>query len=114
MPTPVSSTRATSCAARAQKNLVVAGTATGSIIQSILPPTRSWLRTTSDATPGANPQPGDEAVQKFFRLKGGFLTMEVEAARRGIRLLIRHHAIDGAVVHEAGLDSSGNLRALRD
>jgi alkaline phosphatase D len=62
---------------------------------------------------GYNPQPGDDAVQKFFRLKGGFLTMAVELERGSGRLLIRHHAIDGAVVHEAALDSSGKLQALR-
>jgi hypothetical protein len=61
---------------------------------------------------GYKPQPGDEAVQKFFRLQGGFLTVATEAGAAGrSRLHVRHHAVDGAVVHEASLDSTGDLKA---
>jgi alkaline phosphatase D len=61
---------------------------------------------------GYKPQPGDEAVQKFFRLQGGFLTVATEPGEAGhSRLLVRHHAVDGAVVHEASLDSTGDLKA---
>jgi alkaline phosphatase D len=60
---------------------------------------------------GYVPSPGDDAIQKFFRLKGGFLTMAVEGGGRGGRLMIRHHAVDGALTHEAGLDSTGAMQA---
>jgi alkaline phosphatase D len=60
---------------------------------------------------GYTPQPGDEAVQKFFRLKGGFLTFTTERPAAGARLAIRHHAVDGAVVHEAVLSPDGTLSA---
>lgn len=60
---------------------------------------------------GYTPKPGDEAVQKFFRLKGGFLTFTTERPAAGPRLLIRHHAVDGAVVHEAALRPEGRLDA---
>jgi alkaline phosphatase D len=49
---------------------------------------------------GYTPQPGDDAVQKFFRLKGGFLTVTVERANGSPRLSVRHHDVAGAVVHE--------------
>lgn len=60
---------------------------------------------------GYTPQPGDEAVQKFFRLKGGFLTFTSERGDAGPRLAIRHHAVDGAVAHEAVLLPDGTLDA---
>lgn len=60
---------------------------------------------------GYTPRPGDEAVQRFFRLKGGFLTFTAERNDAGPRLSIRHHAVDGAVVHEANLTPDGTLSA---
>ncbi|MEY4938707.1 MAG: hypothetical protein RIQ93_442 [Verrucomicrobiota bacterium] len=58
---------------------------------------------------GYRPQPGDEAVQKFFRLQGGFLTFATETAAQGPLLVARHHAVDGLIVHEAALDQGGAL-----
>ena len=60
---------------------------------------------------GYVPSPGDDAIQKFFRLKGGFLTMAVERAGPQSRMLIRPHAVYGAVTHDATLDSNGVLQA---
>lgn len=60
---------------------------------------------------GYNPRPGDEAVQKFFRLKGGFLTFTSERDNSSPRLAIRHHAVDGTVVHEAILAADGGFSA---
>jgi hypothetical protein len=57
------------------------------------------------------PSPGEEVIQKFCRLKGGFLTMAVERGRQQSRMLIRHHAVDGSVTHDATLESNGNLQA---
>lgn len=59
---------------------------------------------------GYKPQPGDEAVQKFFRLKGGFLTVAAERPAGAAQLVVRHHAVDGAVVHEVGLEPGGAIR----
>ncbi|MFZ9746002.1 MAG: alkaline phosphatase D family protein [Opitutaceae bacterium] len=62
---------------------------------------------------GYSPQPGDDAVQKFFRLKGGFLTIAtVPAAGGAARLEVRHHAVDGAEVHAVELDRAGKHRVL--
>ncbi|MSU47918.1 MAG: alkaline phosphatase [Opitutus sp.] len=47
---------------------------------------------------GYTPQPGDEAVQKFFRLKGGFITIAVDRGASGPAMTVRHHDVDGAVV----------------
>jgi alkaline phosphatase D len=58
---------------------------------------------------GYKPQPGDEAIQKFFRLQGGFLTITTEPGRGAARLVLHHHAVDGALVHEASLDANGEL-----
>ncbi len=60
---------------------------------------------------GYSPQPGDEAIQKFFRLKGGFLTVATQpgATAAASRLLVEHHAVDGAVTHRAELDAAGKL-----
>jgi alkaline phosphatase D len=60
---------------------------------------------------GYTPKPGDEAIQKFFRLNGGFLTIAAEPGMSQPRLTIRHHAVDGAIVHEASLDAAGTFRA---
>jgi alkaline phosphatase D len=49
---------------------------------------------------GYTPQPGDEAVQKFFRLKGGFIAVTVERGASGPMMTVRHHDVAGAVVHE--------------
>jgi len=62
---------------------------------------------------GYSPRPGDEAVQQFFRLKGGFLTFTTERNASAPRLAIRHHAVDGAVVHEATLSPDGAFIARR-
>ncbi len=62
---------------------------------------------------GYKPQPGDEKVQKFFRLQGGFLTFATEAGTRGPALFVRHHAVDGAIVHEVTLEKSGELNVSR-
>ena len=58
---------------------------------------------------GYQPQPGDEAVQKFFRLQGGFLTFATETGAQGTVLVARHHAVDGQIMHEAALDQRGAL-----
>lgn len=61
---------------------------------------------------GYTPAPGDEAVQKFFRLKGGFLTIAAAPGANGDpRLTMRHHTVEGVVVHEAVLDRSGAIAA---
>ena len=52
---------------------------------------------------GYSPQPGDDAVQKFFRLKGGFITVTVERVNSAPRMIVRHHDVAGAVVHETPL-----------
>jgi len=62
---------------------------------------------------GYSPRPGDDAVQQFFRLKGGFLTFTTERNASAPRLAIRHHAVDGAVVHEATLSPDGAFIARR-
>jgi alkaline phosphatase D len=62
---------------------------------------------------GYTPQPGDEAVQKFFRLQGGFLTVATAPGPGdSARLEIRHHAVDGAVVHAVELDRAGAHRVV--
>jgi alkaline phosphatase D len=62
---------------------------------------------------GYTPEPGDEAVQKFFRLKGGFLSVATRSEpSAGSRLRLQHHAVDGTVVHEAVLDRTGQLKAV--
>ncbi len=62
---------------------------------------------------GYSPRPGDDAVQQFFRLKGGFLTFTTERNASAPRLAIRHPAVDGAVVHEATLSPDGAFIARR-
>lgn len=62
---------------------------------------------------GYTPQPGDDAVQKFFRLQGGFLTVAtVPGAGETARLEVRHHAVDGAVAHTVEFDRSGAHRVV--
>jgi alkaline phosphatase D len=59
---------------------------------------------------GYSPQPGDDAVQKFFRLKGGFLTVATDpGALGGPRLRVRHHAVDGKVEHEVTVGADGKI-----
>jgi alkaline phosphatase D len=53
---------------------------------------------------GYSPQPGDEHLQKFFRLKGGFLLTEVRRDNGRARMVVRHHDVEGAVTHEAVID----------
>ncbi|MDO8543352.1 MAG: alkaline phosphatase D family protein [Opitutaceae bacterium] len=55
---------------------------------------------------GYTPQPGDERIQKFFRLKGGFLSVEIKRVNDRPVMLIRHHDVQGAVVHESIIDSA--------
>jgi alkaline phosphatase D len=62
---------------------------------------------------GYTPQPGDEAVQKFFRLKGGFLTIATQPTGATATLEVRHHAVDGTVTHTATLKSDGTLATAR-
>ena len=59
---------------------------------------------------GYTPQPGDDAVQKFFRLKGGFLTIATKPAAATATLEIRHHAVDGTVAHTVTLEPDGKIR----
>jgi alkaline phosphatase D len=59
---------------------------------------------------GYTPQPGDEAVQKFFRLKGGFLTVAVERVSGGPVMNVRHHDVAGAVVNETPLTPARSAR----
>lgn len=54
---------------------------------------------------GYNPQPGDEKIQKFFRLKGGFLSVEIRRDNNRARMIMRHHDVEGAVVHETVVES---------
>ena len=50
---------------------------------------------------GYSPKPGDEEVQKFFRLQGGFLSVAIELPAEGdVAMRVRHHAVAGEVVHE--------------
>ena len=50
---------------------------------------------------GYSPKPGDEEVQKFFRLQGGFLSVAIDpAAEEGPVMRVRHHAVAGDTVHE--------------
>jgi alkaline phosphatase D len=50
---------------------------------------------------GYKPVPGDEQIQKFFRLQGGFLSVEIGRDQGRPRMFIRHHDVAGAVVHES-------------
>jgi alkaline phosphatase D len=60
---------------------------------------------------GYSPQPGDDAVQKFFRLKGGFLTVATDPGAPGRpQLQVQHHAVDGTVVHEVTVGADGGFR----
>lgn len=50
---------------------------------------------------GYSPKPGDEEVQKFFRLHGGFLAVAVDLPAEGDPVLrVQHHAVSGEMVHE--------------
>ncbi len=62
---------------------------------------------------GYKPQPGDEAIQKFFRLGGGFLTLATRPSGPTATLEIRHHAVDGTVTHTATLQSDGTMVARK-
>lgn len=62
---------------------------------------------------GYTPQPGDEGIQKYFRLAGGFLTIAVEPGGSGPRMVARHHTVDGAIAHEVTMDSSGGTNAQK-
>jgi len=53
---------------------------------------------------GYTPQPSDAAIQKFFRLKGGFLTIASDRDSGKPRLRVRHHDVAGDVVHEVTID----------
>jgi alkaline phosphatase D len=98
----------------AQKNLVVACGDRHWQYYSVDPETGTrefGCGPSSDVHAGGYVQsPGDEVMQKFFRLKGGFLTMAVESGGSGVQMIVRHHAVDGAVTHEATLDASGKMQ----
>lgn len=59
---------------------------------------------------GYSPQPGDETVQKFFRLKGGFLTVAVERGASGPMMRVRHHDVAGAVVLDTPVPPAASQR----
>jgi alkaline phosphatase D len=49
---------------------------------------------------GYTPQPGDEKIQKFFRLNGGFLSIDVQREKTAPPVMtVRHHNVDGGVEH---------------
>ena len=55
---------------------------------------------------GYSPRPGDEQVQKFFRLKGGFLSVVAEPNDDAGRVLrVRHHNTAGGVEHESLIEA---------
>lgn len=56
---------------------------------------------------GYKPVPGDELTQKFFRLKGGFLSAEVRRTNGKPRMVVRHHDVNGAVVNEVVIEAAG-------
>ena len=49
---------------------------------------------------GYTPQPGDDKIQKFFRLAGGFLSIEVQGGKADApTMTLRHHNVAGGVEH---------------
>ena len=61
---------------------------------------------------GYSPKPGDEEVQKFFRLKGGFLSVAVDLPSEGHPVLwVRHHAVTGDTVHETLIPAPAHARS---
>jgi alkaline phosphatase D len=59
---------------------------------------------------GYTPQPGDEAVQTFFRLKGGFITVAVGRGAAGPVMHVRHHDVAGAVVLDTPIAPAPSAR----
>ena len=49
----------------------------------------------AEGTPGE-----DKTYHRFHRVKGGFLSFAATVANKKPTLTVRHHAIDGAIVHE--------------
>jgi alkaline phosphatase D len=63
---------------------------------------------------GYSPRPGDEQVQKFFRLKGGFLSVVVEPHGDAAPVLrVRHHNTAGGVEHESVIEAPAGDAASR-
>jgi alkaline phosphatase D len=58
---------------------------------------------------GYAPEADDRGMQKYFRLKGGFLTVDVRRDEGRSQMNLRHHAVDGTVVHEAMLTEGGGF-----
>lgn len=57
---------------------------------------------------GFTPRPGDEAIQKYFRLLGGFLSIEVKRENASAAAMtVRHHNVNGGVEHTTILRSGG-------
>jgi len=56
--------------------------------------------TTDKHSGGWSDEQFDEAMHKFLRVQGGFLSVAVDAAEGSPRLAFRHHSVDGEVVHE--------------
>lgn len=53
---------------------------------------------------GYMPQPGDEKIQKFFRLAGGFLSIDVRRGKDDRPVMtLRHHNVAGGVEHEVAV-----------
>jgi alkaline phosphatase D len=56
---------------------------------------------------GYTPQPGDEKIQKFFRLAGGFLSIEVQREKAEAPVMtLRHHNVNGGVEHVTVIPSA--------
>lgn len=56
--------------------------------------------TTDKHAGGWSDEKFDEAMHKFLRVQGGFLSVAVDATEGSPRLVFRHHSVDGEVVHE--------------
>ena len=63
---------------------------------------------------GYSPRPGDEQTQKFFRLKGGFLSVVAEPKGEAEPVLrVRHHNVAGGVEHESLIEAPAVAAASR-
>jgi alkaline phosphatase D len=69
---------------------------------SVFPPTGLHEFSTGPTSDGlAEGTPGEnKEFHRFHRVKGGFLSFTAEEKEKQPRLSVRHHAIDGMVVHE--------------
>ena len=98
----------------AQKNLIVVNGDRHWQYESIDPATRVHEFGTGPSSDvhagGYSPRPGDEAIQKYFRLQGGFVSIEVrrENGSAGAAVMtVRHHNVNGGIEHEVQLRSDG-------